>query len=522
MTGTDDRRWVVHVDMDAFFASVEQLTRPTLRGRAVLVGGMSGRGVVAGASYEARVYGARSAMPMSQAVRMCRGRAVVVRPRFVVYSTVSARIFDILEREAGVIERLSVDEGFAEPPSLAGATAPEAEAWAHRLQDTVEQETGLVCSVGVSTGKLHAKMASDLDKPHGVAVVGADRLAGVFGPRPVGEIGGIGPVARTRLTEVGVTTIGQFTAMDDADVRSLLGSVGVQLQRYARGDDPRPVAPRARAKQVSAERTLEVDAATTAAMDPVLVATATAAHTRLRKDGRAARTVTVKTRTTDFRAHTRSTTLTVPTEDLDEIIAASRAVMPHPEHSGAVRLVGVSLSGLTEERQGALFPELIAPGVGGHSGHGGTDGTDGHGGAGPEVDTGDIGGGADGVAPAGLSDAEAGAEAGAATDAGTTGHGPWLPTQDVRHSDLGHGWVQGTGAGVVSVRFETRATGPGRTRTFAVDDPDLSPADPLDSLAWDLSVRSGDFTDADGPDGSGSPDGPPPTGTAAPSGPAPD
>lgn len=484
--------------MDAFFASVEQLTRPTLRGRAVLVGGMSGRGVVAGASYEARVYGARSAMPMSQAVRLCRGRAVVVRPRFVVYSTVSARIFDILEHEAGVIERLSVDEGFAEPPALVGATATEAEDWAHALQDTVERATGLVCSVGVSTGKLHAKMASDLNKPHGVAVVGADRIAVVFGPRPVGEIGGIGPVARARLAEVGVTTIGQFTAMDEVDVRSLLGSVGVQLQRYARGDDPRPVAPRARAKQVSAERTLEVDAATTAAADPVLVATATAAHARLKKDGRAARTVTVKTRTSDFRAHTRSTTLTVPTEDLDEIIAASRSVMPHPEQSGAVRLVGVSLSGLTEERQVALFPELAAAGAD----------------AAP-VTSGISGG--PGTAPDPADTAVPSVE-----DTGGTGRGPWLTTQDVRHAGLGHGWVQGTGAGVVSVRFETRATGPGRTRTFAVDDPDLSPADPLESLAWDLPVRPGDFTDPDDLDGSDGPGVPLPADTAARSGPAPD
>jgi DNA polymerase-4 len=374
----------------------------------------------------------------------------VVHPRFVVYSAASERIFGILEREAGFIERLSVDEGFAEPAVLAGATTQDAETWAHALQDTVEQETGLVCSIGVSTGKLHAKMASDLDKPHGVAVVGADHRDEVFGPRPVGEIGGIGPVAQARLAEVGVTTIGQFTAMDDADVRSLLGSVGTQLLGYARGVDPRPVAARGRAKQVSAERTLEVDAATTAAADPVLVASATAAHTRLKKDGRAARTVTVKTRTADFRAHTRSLTLAVPTEDLEDIIAASRSVMPHPEESGAVRLVGVSLSGLTDERQGALFPELSEIGAR-EVVHVDAPGPD------PVVES----------APAADS------------------YGRWRATQDVHHTGFGHGWVQGTGGGVVSVRFETRATGPGRTRTFPVDDPDLSPADPLESLAWD-------------------------------------
>ncbi|HCT13932.1 MAG TPA: DNA polymerase IV, partial [Corynebacterium nuruki] len=269
----------------------------------------------------------------------------------------------------------------------------------------------------------------------------------VFGPRPVGDLWGIGPVARARLAEVGVVTIGQFTAMDDADVRSLLGSVGLQTQAYARGDDPRPVAPRARAKQVSAERTLEVDAATTAGVLPVLAATAAAAHRRLKSDGRAARTVTVKTRTSDFQAHTRSITLAAPTDDLDEITAAARSVVPHPEESGAVRLVGVSLSGLTDERQVVLFPELAVPGDP------------------PEPDHVPAPDAAPDPAPA-----------------DTSGH--WTPTQDVRHREYGHGWVQGTGSGVVSIRFETRATGPGRTRTFAVDDPDLSPADPLDSLAW--------------------------------------
>jgi DNA polymerase-4 len=450
MTGAG-QRWVVHVDMDAFFASVEQLTRPTLQGRPVLVGGMSGRGVVAGASYESRVYGARSAMPMSQAVRLCRGRAVVVRPRFIVYSTVSARVFDILTREAGTIEKLSVDEGFAEPAVLQGADRDTAEAWARNLQATVDREVGLPCSVGVAGGKSDAKMASDLAKPHGVTVVSRAERREVFGPRPVGDLWGIGPVARARLAEVGVVTIGQFTAMDDADVRSLLGTVGLQTQAYARGDDPRPVAPRARAKQVSAERTLEVDAATTAGVLPVLAATAAAAHRRLKTDGRAARTVTVKTRTSDFQAHTRSITLAAPTDDLDEITAAARSVVPHPEESGAVRLVGVSLSGLTDERQVVLFPELAVPGDLPEPGPDTDAATD----AAPDADP----------APA-----------------DSSGH--WTPTQDIRHREYGHGWVQGTGSGVVSIRFETRATGPGRTRTFAVDDPDLSPADPLDSLAW--------------------------------------
>ncbi|MGN0095769.1 MAG: DNA polymerase IV [Corynebacterium sp.] len=446
------QRWVVHLDMDAFFASVEQLTRPTLAGRPVLVGGASGRGVVAGASYESRVYGARSAMPMQQAVRLCRGKAVVVTPRFAVYSAVSAQVFELLGREGDTVEQLSVDEGFVEPESLAGRSPQEVEGWARELQARVDDEVGLPCSIGVASTKLDAKMASDLAKPHGVTVVGVERRAEVFATRPVGELWGIGPVAQNKLAEVGVTTIGDFTDMDDVDVKGLLGSVGLQVQGYARGQDSRPVAPRARAKQVSAERTLETDATTTADVDPVLVRAATAARDRLLGDGRAARTVTVKTRTADFKAHTRSTTLITPTDDVDEIIAAARSVVPRPEVSGAVRLVGVSLSGLTEERQAVLFPE------------------------------------------SGVADLEA--EVTTAPEINdvadeTTGQQDedhdmqptsWRPTVDVHHAEFGHGWVQGTGAGVVSIRFETRSTGPGKARSLAVDDPALRPADPLDSL----------------------------------------
>ena len=196
LTGESQPRWVAHIDMDAFFASVEQLTRPTLRGRPVLVGGMSGRGVVAGASYEARVFGARSAMPTTQAVRMCHGKAVVVMPRFSVYSAASQRIFDVLRERAGIIEQLSVDEGFAEPTQLRDATDEQAYQWALELQQAVEERTGLPASVGMAATKLDAKMASDLGKPHGIKVVPVRERLEIFGSRPVGDLWGIGRVAQ--------------------------------------------------------------------------------------------------------------------------------------------------------------------------------------------------------------------------------------------------------------------------------------------------------------------------------------
>lgn len=441
-------RWVAHIDMDAFFASVEQLTRPTLRDRPVLVGGLGCRGVVAGASYEARAFGARSAMPMGQAVRLCNNRAVVVKPRKEVYAVASRRIFQVIRAHAGVVEQLSVDEGFAEPQGL--DNAEEARAWAENLQARVEEETGLPASVGMAATKLDAKMASDLAKPHGVFVVPPEARMEVFADRPVGDVWGIGKVAQGKLHTMGIDTIGQFVAADTTDVRGALGSVGVAVQRMAAGDDPRPVAPRAPAKQVSAERTLQVDARTTAEAMRVLHETALAMHRRLLKDGRAARTVTVKTRTTDFQLHTKSAGLPAPTEDFDKIFALAQRLMPRPEQAGAFRLVGVSVSGLVADRQELLFPELDGPPVPIA--------------AVPETD-------------AGFS---------SLVDDATTARPVWHATQDVSHVEFGHGWVQGAGNGVVSVRFETAATGPGKTRTFRIDDEDLSPADPLDSLAWDL------------------------------------
>lgn len=441
-------RWVAHIDMDAFFASVEQLTRPTLRDRPVLVGGLGGRGVVAGASYEARAFGARSAMPMGQAVRLCNNRAVVVKPRKEVYAAASRRIFQVIRAHAGVVEQLSVDEGFAEPQGL--ESAAEARAWAEKLQARVGEETGLPASVGMAATKLDAKMASDLAKPHGVFVVPLEARMQVFGDRPVGDVWGIGKVAQGKLHTMGIDTIGQFVAADTTDVRGALGSVGVDVQRMAAGDDPRPVAPRAPAKQVSAERTLQVDARTTAEAMRVLHETALAMHRRLLKDGRAARTVTVKTRTTDFQLHTKSAGLPAPTEDFDKIFALAQRLMPRPEQAGAFRLVGVSVSGLVADRQELLFPELDGPPV-------------------P-------------IAAA----TETDAGFGSLVDDATTARPVWHATQDVSHVEFGHGWVQGSGNGVVSVRFETAATGPGKTRTFRIDDEDLSPADPLDSLAWDL------------------------------------
>ena len=286
---------MLHLDMDAFFASVEQLTRPTLRGRPVLVGGLGGRGVVAGASYEARVFGARSAMPMHQARRLIGVTAVVLPPRGVVYGLASRRVFDAARGLVPVVEQLSVDEGFGEPPHLAGAPAEDVEAFCEELRRRIRDETGLVASVGAGSGKQIAKIASGLAKPDGVRVVRRAEEQALLGGLPVRRLWGIGPVAEEKLNRLGIETIGELAALTDAEVANILGAtVGPALHRLARGIDDRPVAERAVAKQISAESTFAADLTSLEQLRDAIDPIAEHAHQRLLRDGRGARTVTVR------------------------------------------------------------------------------------------------------------------------------------------------------------------------------------------------------------------------------------
>lgn len=458
------QRWVLHIDMDAFYASVEQLTRPTLRGRPVLVGGTSGRGVVAGASYEARAYGAHSAMPMFRAQQLVGFRAVVVQPRRAVYSVASRRVFEIIAEHAGVIEQLSIDEAFMEPEALVGASADEVREWAENLRRVIRAETGLPSSIGAGAGKQSAKIASGEAKPDGTFVVPRERFEELIHPLPVGKLWGAGPVTQQKLAAIGVETIGQLAAMSRKEVEiSLGGVVGVQLWELAQGIDERPVAPRAIAKQISTEFTYPTDLRTAAEVDAALIRAAHGAHSRLLKDGRGARTVTVKLRMADFHIESRSATLPYATDDLKVLEAKALSLARYPEELGPIRLVGVSYSGLEEARQDVLFPELDREIVRQD----------------PDTDY-----------ETGVSDYLPGStstpvDVSSTVDSEESPSRKWRATQDVYHPDFGHGWIQGAGHGVVSVRFETRATGPGFVRSFAAEDEELRPADPLDSLAWE-------------------------------------
>jgi len=449
------KRWVVHLDMDAFFASVEQLTRPTLRGRPVLVGGLGGRGVVAGASYESRVYGARSAMPMHQARRLVGATAVVLPPRGVVYGVASRRVLDTVRTVVPVLEQLSFDEAFGEPAELAGATAEDVEVFCEAVRAKIRNETGLVASVGAGSGKQIAKIASGLAKPDGIRVVRRDEERVLLAGLPVRRLWGIGPVAEEKLHRLGIETVGAFAALSDAEAANILGgTVGPALHQLARGIDDRPVAENGPAKQISAESTFPEDLTTLDQLREAAGPIGEHAHARLEKDGRGARTVTVKLKKSDMSTLTRSATLPYATTDAATLIATARRLLLDPLELGPIRLVGVGFSGLSEVRQESLFPdlELVAEEL---------------------SDTG---------LPQTLTEATATAPA-------------WRIGDDVVHTEYGHGWIQGAGHGVMTLRFETRSTGPGPVHTFPDSTPEIDRANPVDSLDWpdyvsELAARS--------------------------------
>ncbi|WP_020662011.1 DNA polymerase IV [Amycolatopsis benzoatilytica] len=435
-------RWVVHLDLDAFYASAEQLTRPTLRGRAVVVGGTGPRGVVAGASYESREYGVRSAMPMSQARRMLPPGSVVLPPRFRLYEILSKQVFDVVSEVAPVLERISLDEAFAEPPALAGASVEQVVEFAENLRGRIRGETGLTASIGAGTGKQVAKIGSDRAKPDGLLVVAPGTEREFLAPLPVRALWGIGPVADAKLRAIGVLTLGELAALPEPDAVSTLGGVvGRDLRRLASGFDDRPVAERGEAKQVSAETTFDVDVVDLARLRTEVRKIAAGAHARLVKAGRVARTVVIKLRHTDMSTVTRSETAASPTDDLEQLAATAERLLLDPQEFGGVRLAGVAFSGLSVPHQDALF-SLTVP-----------------------------------AAEPVLTSSEPSPGGSAPPSSG------WRPGDDVVHAEHGTGWVQGAGHGRVTVRFETRVSGPGVARTFDQSDPALTRGQPADCLA---------------------------------------
>lgn len=350
-------RVILHVDMDAFYVSVELLRRPELRGLPVVVGGAGPRGVVAAASYEARRFGVHSAMPSSTARRLCPA-AVFLDGDHAQYATVSAEVHEVLETVTPLVEPLSLDEAFLD---VTGSTRlfGDGVKIAHHLRAEVRARTGLECSVGVATNKFIAKLASVAAKPHadpdgvragaGVVEVAPDGVLEFLHPLPVGAMWGVGPATRERLERLGVRTVGDLATLGEAVLVSTLGRAhGASLHRLANGIDDRPVEADRAPKSIGHEETFAHDRHRRDELATELGRLADAVASRLRRHGRGARTLQLKVRFSGFTTITRSVTLPSAVDTAHAIVAALTPLLDGVDPSPGVRLLGVSASQFAE------------------------------------------------------------------------------------------------------------------------------------------------------------------------------
>jgi DNA polymerase-4 len=341
-------RVIMHVDLDAFYASVEQLRRPELRGKPVIVGG-SGipgeRGVVAAASYEARVFGVRSAMPLARARRLCR-EGIFVPCDFKAYRDASEQVFQILHGYSPLVEPMSLDEAYLD---LTGSQAlmGQPEPVAVRLRDEVKRVCGLDLSIGIATCKLVAKVASELRKPRGLVIVKPGEEAAFLRPLPIARLPGCGPSTINRLEPLGVGTIGDVAALPELLLGELFGQYGRLLHAHARGIDPGPVMPPGDPKSISREVTFDQDVLDPARLRETALSLLQDVGHSLRGHGLAARTVAMKIRYYPFETHSCQATLAYPSDRDDELTDAfTRLLEEHLDRSRPVRLIGAGVSNL--------------------------------------------------------------------------------------------------------------------------------------------------------------------------------
>src|SRR3954470_7768645 len=352
-------RKIVHLDMDAFYASIEQRDNPALRGQPVAVGGRpEGRGVVAAASYEARKFGVRSAMPMARALRLCP-KLVIVRPDFRTYRAVSEQIQDIMLSCTPLVEPLSLDEAYLDvTENLWGE--PLASVVAKELKRKIHEETGLTASAGVAPNKFLAKIASGWRKPDGLTVIAPQRIEAFLQELPVEALWGVGPVTAGKLRELGITRLVQVRTADPEVLRRTLGSMADELRALASGHDDRPVRSHREPKSGSSENTYAEDLTDMGEIRAEIERMAHEMADWLSRKGLVARTITLKVRYAGFITVTRSHTLSVPTREAERIAAWSFQLLARTQ-AGArpVRLLGVGVQGLVAEELagGALPPE---------------------------------------------------------------------------------------------------------------------------------------------------------------------
>lgn len=430
---------ILHVDLDAFFASVEQRDKPSLRGKPVVVGGVGGRGVVATASYEARAFGVHSAMPTAEARRRCPNAAFLAG-RFHAYRETSAAVMALLRSISPLVEPLSLDEAFVDlaAADLADRSVAAVTAFGRELKERVFEVTGgLSGSVGIGSSKFIAKIASELDKPDGLTVVAPGLEQDLLRPMQVTVIPGVGPATAEQLRRIGVHTVAELEQISSEELVRVLGKAqGQSLYLLARAQDDRPVVAEREAKSVSVEDTYDTDHVDRKLLGALVERQAAKVTERLRKARLSGRTVTLKVRLHDFSTHTRSATLPGPTDDTRTVSRVARTLLGELDTSGGVRLLGVGVSALADWIQDDLFSD--------------TDET-----------------------PDELLDEET-----ESALASMSRRRVWLPGLDVVHEEFGQGWVWGSGRGVVTVRFETAESPAGKVTSFAADDPALRPLTP--------------------------------------------
>ena len=423
---------ILHLDLDAFFAAVEQRDKPSLRGKPVIVGGTGGRGVVATASYEARRFGVGSAMSGREARARCP-HAAFLSGRFHAYRETSTRVMEVLRDLSPLVEPLSLDEAFvdlaaADLPDLEVATVTEA---GERLRQRVHEVTGgLTATVGIASSKFLAKVASELDKPDGMTVVPPGAELDLLRPMKVTVIPGVGPVTAERLRRAGIHTIAELELISEDELVRIVGQAhGHGLWQLARAQDSRPVLAERETKSISVEGTYDTDLNDRKLMEGLLTRQARDVGSRMRKSGFSGRTVSIKVRLHDFTTLSRSSTLTSPTDDGATIGRVARSLLGDLDTTGGVRLLGVGVSGLADWVQEDLFGDT------------------------PDEEEVEV------VLP-------------------EPPRRSWPPGADVVHDEMGAGWVWGSGSGVVTVRFETAETPPGPVRSFKADDPALHRVEP--------------------------------------------
>jgi DNA polymerase-4 len=351
-----NQRAIIHVDMDAFYAAVEQLDRPELRGVPVIVAGLGPRGVVSTCSYEARRFGVRSAMPTAQARRLCPD-GIYVRPRLDRYEAISDQIFEIFHETTPMVEGLSLDEAFLDVSASLRLLGP-IEVIARRIKGAILERTRLVASVGMGPNKLLAKLASELSKPDGFQRISFDRAGSELAPLPVGRLWTVGRVTEQVLHRLGIQTIGELAACDTARLASALGRQAASLQALARGEDDRCVQPEQAEQSMGSEHTFDTDLIDKVLAESWLLRQCERIAARARVRGLRGRTVTLKLREPPFVTHTRQAQLHAPSASAGEIYDVARRLLEiwwQMQSRPRLRLLGVSLSGFADQRQGDMF-----------------------------------------------------------------------------------------------------------------------------------------------------------------------